>query len=75
MGRTLIPGGLAAAVAGLIAAPRAGGSRREAFSRLQGSVRRRGGLSAFAGAPCAHEVRTTPEGPPSAAGTTGTEGS
>jgi len=74
-GRTLFLGGLVSAVAGLVAAPRAGESRRAAIDRLRGSLRRRGGLSAFAGAPCAEEDRTATGGSSPAAGDAGPEGS
>jgi len=54
-GRTSFLGGLASAVAGLVAAPRGAASRQEALARLRASVGRRGGLSAFAGTPCSTE--------------------
>ncbi len=63
-GRTLFLGGLVSAVVGLVAAPRSGESRREAFARLRASVERRGGPAAFAGTPCSGEVRELAARPP-----------
>jgi len=73
-GRTLILGGLLDAVGAIVAAP-SGESRREALNRLQGCLRRRGGLAAFAGAPCAHEERGAAGGSSPAPGDAGPEGS
>jgi len=72
-GRTRSLGGLADALAAL-AAPRDGASRREALARLRGSLRRRGGVSAFAGTPCSDDKPAAGTTPP-AAGEAGQEGS
>lgn len=74
-GRTLFFGGLTGAVIGLVMAPRTGESRREALVRLQATVRRRGGLSAFAGTPCSGEDAATAAGPSPRSGDGGGEGS
>ena len=69
-GRTLSLGGLAERRRRSVAAPRDGESRREALTRLRGSLQRRGGLSAFAGTPCAGRAQTATAGaPPPATGT------
>lgn len=71
-GRTRSLGSLVDAVAALVA-PRDGESRREALTRLGAGLRRRGGVSAFAGTPCAHD-RGAAGVPPSATGDAGPEG-
>ena len=60
MGRTrsLVVGGVIGAAFGVVLAPRHGESRREALGRLRLAARPgRGALGAFAGTPCAAEVR------------------
>jgi hypothetical protein len=74
-GRTFFLAGLAEAVAGFFAAPRSAASRRAALDRLQASVRRSGGISAFAGAPCAAQDETVTRGPSPALPDAGREGS
>jgi len=74
-GRTLFVGSLVSAVVDLVAAPRAGESRREAVVRLRASLQRRGGLTAFAGTPCAGEQQTATQGPSPATSDGGAEGS
>ena len=59
-GRTMMLGGMLSALAGVLVAPRAGESRRAALTRLQGWVRRRGGVGAFAGTPCSREAAGAP---------------
>lgn len=73
--RTFFLGGLVSAVVGLVAAPRAGESRREAVARLRAGLQRRGGLAAFTGTPCAEERQTTTRGPSPATPDGGAEGS
>lgn len=65
-GRTPFLGDIASAVAGLIVGPRDATSRHEALARLRASVQRRGGLSAFAGTPCASEADAAHSGAASA---------
>ncbi len=74
-GRTFFLGGLVSAVVGLVAAPRAGESRREAVVRLRASLQRRGGLTAFTGTPCAGERQAATRGPSPGTPDGGAEGS
>jgi hypothetical protein len=73
-GRTLFLGGLVSAVVGLVAAPRAGESRREAMARLRAGLQRRGGVAAFGGTPCSTESPTDTAGPSPATPDDGAEG-
>jgi len=58
--RSGVLGGLIGAAAGVVLAPRHGGSRREALDRLRLAAHPgRGALHAFAGTPCAAERRVS----------------
>ena len=62
--RTLVLGGIAGAVAGLLAAPRRGESRRAAARRLWVAMRGgRGSVAAFSGTPCAATAPPAQEPP------------
>ncbi len=65
MGKTRSPmvGGVIGAAVGVVLAPRYGESRREALGRLRLAARPgRGALGAFAGTPCAAEMRACARG-------------
>ncbi len=51
----MMVGGVLSALAGVLVTPRAGESRRAALTRLEGRLRRRGGVDAFAETPCSQE--------------------